>query len=265
MSKAMFRKLFIPCLLLLTVAIGCGSREAPLRQAQDASTARPLIGVAVPAAGEKYEKYTQAVEHAGGRSILIPVIEDADELAAFIEQLDGVLLPGGADIPPDMYGEEAHPSVRLLERGRAEHLTGVTRLAIERDVPVLGICLGAQVLNVALGGTLVQDVPSEVPDALVHRGGNARHAVSVVEGSRLSKIVGAELTVNSSHHQAVDRLGIGLVVTARAPDGVIEGIELPPARFVVGVQWHPERILDQPEQRALFDAFVSACAAARKN
>lgn len=259
MSKAMFRKLFIPCLLLLTIAVGCGSREAPPQKTDDASTARPLIGVAVPAAGEKYEKCTQAVEKAGGRTILIPMIEDADELAAFIEQLDGVLLPGGADVPPDMYGEDAHPSVRLLERGRAEHLVAVTRLAIERDTPVLGICLGAQVLNVALGGTLVQDIPSEVPDALVHRGDNARHTVSVVTGSRLSGIVGTELTVNSSHHQAIDRLGIGLVVTARAPDGVVEGIELPPARFVVGVQWHPERLLDQPEQRALFKAFVNAC------
>ena len=261
----MFRNLFMPCLLLLTVAVGCGSPEAPPRKTEDASTPRPLIGVAVPAAGQKYEKCIQAVENAGGRTILIPMIENADELAAFIERLDGVLLPGGADIPPEMYGEEAHPSVRLVERGRAEYLVAVTRLAIERDTPVLGICLGAQVLNVALGGTLVQDIPTEVPDALVHRGGNARHAVSVVEESWLFGIVGSELTVNSSHHQAVNRLGIGLVVAARAPDGIIEGIELPPARFVIGVQWHPERLLDRPEQRALFDAFVKACAAARRH
>jgi putative glutamine amidotransferase len=265
MNKAMFRKLFIPCLLFLTVAVGCGNPGAPPQETEDISSARPLIGVAVPAAGEKCENYTEAVEKAGGRAILIPLIEDPDELAAFIEQLDGVLLPGGADIPPEMYGQEPHPSVRLLDRTRAEHLTVVTRLAIERDMPVLGICLGAQVLNVALGGTLVQDIPTQVPDALVHRGEDAHHPVSVVDGSRLAKIVGAELTVNSSHHQAVGRLGIGLVVTARAPDGVVEAIELPPARFVVGVQWHPERMLDRPEQRALFDAFVTACATARSN
>lgn len=265
MRKMAVRKVFALCSLLLLVSAGCGRRDAPPQQPEDKSGPRPLIGVAVPAAGEKYESYTHAVENAGGRAILIPLIENAGELAAFVEQLDGVLLPGGADVPPDLYGEEAHPSVRLLKRGRTEHLIAVTRLAVERDVPVLAICLGAQVLNVALGGTLVQDIPSELPDALIHRGDDARHAVEVVAASRLAEIVGTELNVNSSHHQAIDTLGDGLVVTARAPDDVVEAVEIPAARFVVGVQWHPERMLDQPEQRALFDAFVKACAAARRN
>ena len=259
MGGIVLRKFFTACLLTLVVASGCGTPDTTSTVDKQQSPPRPLIGVAVPADGAKYEGYCDAIAEAGGRTILIPLIEDEAELAAFIAQLDGVLLPGGADIPPDMYGEEPHPSVSLIERTRAEHVVAVARLAMDGDRPTFGICLGAQVMNVARGGTLIQDIPSEVPGALVHRGDNATHEVSVVEGSRLRGIVGETVRVASSHHQAVEKLGEGLVVAARSSDGVIEAIELPGDRFVVGVQWHPERTLDQPEQRALFKAFVEGC------
>jgi putative glutamine amidotransferase len=259
MGGIVFRKFFIACLLTLSVACGCGSPDTTSTVEKQQSAPRPLIGVAVPAAGAKYERYCEAIEQAGGRPILIPVIEDESELAAFIAQLDGVLLPGGADIPPDMYGEETAPSCKLIERTRAEYVVAVARLALDGGKPTLGICLGAQVMNVARGGTLIQDIPSEVPGALVHRGDDAVHEVSVVAGSRLRSIIGATAQVASSHHQAVEKLGEGLVVVARSPDGVIEAVELPGERFVVGVQWHPEHMLDRPEQRALFKAFVDAC------
>jgi putative glutamine amidotransferase len=233
-------------LTALVIIGGCGT------------SAPPLIGVVVPEAGNAYARYCRAVEQAGGRTVLIPLL-DEEELAVFVSNLDGVLLVGGADLPPDLYGEEAHPTVRLIERERAEYLIAVARLAVNGQTPVFGICLGQQVMNVARGGTLIQDIPSEVEGALVHRGDGAHHAVRVVEGSRLAGIVGTSLEVNSSHHQAVETLGEGLVVTARSPDGVIEAIELAGERFVVVVQWHPERMLDEPEQRALFRAFVEAC------
>ncbi|MBN1918086.1 MAG: gamma-glutamyl-gamma-aminobutyrate hydrolase family protein [Verrucomicrobia bacterium] len=260
----MVRKFFIACLLTLGVTCGCGSPDTTSTVNKKNSAPAPLIGVAVAADGAKYERYCTALREAGGRPILIPLIEDQAELAAFIAQLDGVLLPGGADIPPDMYGEGADPSCTLIERTRAEYLVEMARIAMDGDTAVLGICLGAQVMNVARGGTLIQDIPREVPDALVHRGDKAMHDVNVVEGSRLRAITGAAVHVPSSHHQAVEAVGHGLVVAARSADGVIEAIELADRsrvgdRFVVGVQWHPELALDQPGQRALFRAFVEAC------
>ncbi len=263
------RKSLIICVIALAVVCGCGKREAPPAGAEDKSAKPPLIGVAVPTAGAEYEACCKAVEDAGGRTVLIPMLEEADKLAAFIEKLDGVLLPGGADIPPGMYGEAPHRTVDLIDRKRAQYLVRVAQLAMDGDPSVLGICLGCQVMNVARGGTLIQDSPSEVPDALVHRGGRARHEVSVVEKTRLAEILGTKVEVNSWHHQAVEKLGEGLIVTARSSDGVIEAIELADTsrageRFAVGVQWHPEGILDQPEQRALFATFVEACCTARK-
>jgi putative glutamine amidotransferase len=246
-------------LLPLALPGGCRKATDPERAGEKLEAQAPLIGVAVAAEGADYANYRKAVEAAGGRTILIPMLDDETELAAFIAELDGVLIPGGADIPPDMYGEEAHPSVRLIDRRRAEYLVNIARIAIEGQSPLLGICLGQQVMNVARGGTLIQDIPTEVAGALVHGGENARHEVSVVEGSRLAGIVGDRLEVDSSHHQAIEALGEGLVVTARSDDGIIEGVEMSGERFVVGVQWHPERILERPGQRALFAAFVEAC------
>lgn len=247
----MARRALIALLIALAAASGC----AGPRVAEE----RPLIGVAVADDGAAYEAYRTAIEQAGGRTVLVPMLDDERELAAFVANLDGVLLPGGADLPPDMYGEEPGADLRLIERPRAEYLVRVARLALDGHTAVLGICLGCQLLNVARGGTLVQDIPSELPGTLVHRGDGATHEVIVVEKSRLAGLVGTKLVVNSAHHQAVEKLGDGLVVAARSPDGVIEAIEQPGERFVLGVQWHPERALDEPAQRALFEAFVEAC------
>jgi putative glutamine amidotransferase len=155
-----------------------------------------------------------------------------------------------------------------VNRRRDDFELALTREALRRDAPILAICRGQQVLNVATGGTLVQDIPSTIEGAMLHGGTGPRsrraHRAEVAEGSRLRTILGRdELSVNSIHHQSVDRPGEGVVVSARCPeDGVVEGVEMPARRFVVGVQWHPESFWNQPDSfQALFDAHVGACRA----
>jgi putative glutamine amidotransferase len=175
-----------------------------------------------------------------------------------------VVVTGGAfDIDPVLFGAaERHPTVTTKDR-RTSFELALTRGALARDLPVLGICGGQQLLNVALGGSLIQHIPDEVVDALTHEQKNPRdqtsHPVAVVAGTRLHAIVGrTEIAVNSSHHQAVKAVGADLVVDAVAPDGVIEGIEDPRRRFCVGVQWHPEYRITASDA-ALFAAFIAAC------
>jgi len=231
----------------------------------------PLIGIAAgndPKNPELFVlrwDYVRSVEFAGG----VPVILAPSGPAlhpSLLGRLDGLILTGGVDISPELYGAPAHPTVTRTSPARDEFELALLADALERDLPVLGICRGSQMLNVALGGTLIQDIPSAVPEHASHddperpRAAIA-HRVRVDAGSRLASILGrTDLEVNSFHHQAVDRLGRGLVVTARAEDGVIEGIELPSARFVVGVQWHPEAFVKSPE---VFGALFSALVAAR--
>jgi putative glutamine amidotransferase len=188
--------------------------------------------------------YVRGVADAGGVPLVIPPLERAGDL---VETLDGLLLTGGSDIDPALYGEPPHAETAgvVVHRDRAE--LELLRAALERDLPVLGVCRGMQLLNVLLGGTLVQHLADVVPDGAVHKGPPGtftRHPVQVEAGSRLHGIVGDRLDVPSCHHQAPDRIGDGLVVTARSPDGVVEGLELPQARFCVAVLWHPEEDLE---------------------
>ncbi|BCX46843.1 glutamine amido transferase [Haloferula helveola] len=244
---------------VLGFGIGRWTDEVPARgTAPDA----PLIGIA----SLTDENYSRAVRQAGGIPIVLPNSgEAAADVDRYLELLDGLLLPGGWDIPPEEYGEERHETVEVLDDDRYQFERKLSRAWIERsDKPLLGICLGGQWINVSSGGTLVQDIPSEF-DGLNHRSDG--HAVILEPDSRLARIFGAtELDVNSSHHQAVDKLGKGLRIVARCPDGVVEATETAdPDRFLIGVQWHPEKLMPENEQQTkLLKAFVEAARAGRE-
>jgi putative glutamine amidotransferase len=234
---------------------------------------RPALGITL-GDGERRgihalrEGYVRSVERAGALAVALPPAppEDAPLL---LDRLDGLVLSGGADVDPALYGRSPHPRLGRVERRRDDLELALAREALRRDVPVLAICRGQQLLNVAAGGTLIQHIPSEFPGAVEHDAPGRRirrvHRVEVSEGSRLRAILGQEtVLVNSFHHQAVERVGEGLVVTARCPeDGVVEGLEAPGRRFVVAVQWHPESFWDRADSfQPLFDAHAEACRAA---
>ncbi len=209
------------------------------------------------------ENYCAAVVRGGGLPVLLP--HDAEHAAAFVERIDGLIITGGHfDIDPVYFGVEArHATVKTKDRRTAFELA-ISRAALARDLPLLGICGGEQLLNVVLGGTLIQHIPDEVDGALEHEQPNPRgepgHSVTLAPGSLLARICGArELAVNSAHHQAVRDVGPGVAVNAVAPDGVIEGIEAPGYRFCLGVQWHPEYGVSNGDA-PLFEAFVAAAA-----
>jgi len=209
------------------------------------------------------ENYCAAVVRAGGLPLLLPhEVEQAD---AYLRIIDGLVVTGGGfDIDPAIFGAETrHPTIKTKDR-RTQFELAVTRRALSADKPVLGICGGQQLLNVALGGTLIQHIPDEVPGALVHKQANGKapgHLVRFTEGTRLREIAGCpEAPVNSTHHQAVKAPAPGLLVDATAPDGIIEGIEDPCRRFCIGVQWHPEYAISEADLR-LFAAFIEAARA----
>ena len=212
--------------------------------------------------------YVHCVADAGGLPLPLPY-SDPDLVDEYLEHLDGLLLSGGLDVDPVFYGQEPRLELGRVDPDRDRFELALIRVAHAAGLPILGICRGAQILNVALGGSLVQDVFSQVPDVIRHEQSNLRwdhhaHHVDVVAGTRLAGLVGGERTrVNSDHHQAVDRLATGLVVTARADDGVVEGLEDPAHPWCVGVQWHPERMPDDPLTRNLFAAFVEAATERR--
>lgn len=235
---------------------------------------RPVIGVTLdsepPGGYSKLpwyalrENYCDAVAAAGGVPVALP--HEPELAPAYLGMLDGLVVTGGAfDVDPALYGAaERHGTVTLKER-RTCFEWAVTRGALDRDLPLLGICGGQQLLNVVLGGTLIQHIPDSVADALAHEQPNPRtepgHEVLVEPGTLLHRITGARhLAVNSAHHQAAERPGPGVVVSGRAPDGVVEAIEAPGRRFCLGVQWHPEYLISGAD-RAIVDAFVRAAAA----
>jgi putative glutamine amidotransferase len=211
------------------------------------------------------EPYVRCVEAAGGLPILLPVA-DPSTAEDYLSLVDGLLLIGGDDVDPSLYGAAEHPDLGPVDRSRDRFEIALIKAATRDRLPTLGICRGVQVMNVALGGTLFQHVPGEIPAALEHGGGYADvHDVAVVAGCRLAAAVGAaRLTVNSHHHQAIDRAAPGLVVTARSSDGVAEAAEAPGHPFLVGVQWHPERMGGADSTRRLFAAFVEAARSAKK-
>ncbi len=208
------------------------------------------------------EDYVTSVERAGGVPLLIPQSCRREALTALLEKLDGVVLSGGHDVDPALYGEK-DLYCGTVSKERDDQDLFVARYALRRDLPLLAICRGIQILNVALGGTLFQDVEKQA-GAFCHRDAvrprnEGWHTVSLAEGSRLRKIFGKpEICVNSYHHQAVRTPGTGASIVSRASDGVPEAIEIADKRFAVGVQWHPEMMYDSEEQLKLFRALVEA-------
>jgi putative glutamine amidotransferase len=197
----------------------------------------------------------RAVTRAGGVPLLVPPGAAYEET---LESVDGLIFSGGSDLDPELYGEQAHPETDGWVRERDDFELGLMQAALARDVPLLAICRGSQVLNVALGGDLEQHVPDRV-STNVHKetpGVFAEHDVAVVPGTKLASILGTGSDVKSHHHQGYGELGSGLREAARAPDGTVEALEDPSHRFVVGVLWHPE----EGEDVALFEALVREAA-----
>ena len=196
--------------------------------------------------------YVDSIERAGGRAVVIPPAEE--DVEETLDMLAGIVFSGGSDVDPAHYGAEAHPETDTPQSRRDAGEMALLRAALERDMPTLAICRGFQLLNVARGGDLVQHLPEQTGNDFHKRvpGEFAVHPVEVKEGSRLGAIVGSTPEVTSHHHQAVGRVGDGLVESAWAADGTLEAVEDPSLQFLVGVQWHPEA----SEDAALFEALV---------
>ena len=225
--------------------------------------ARPVIGITTYVNAARWSNweleaalvpadYVRAVERAGGRALLVPPSHDGVEET--LESLDGLIFSGGSDLDPELYGQEAHAETSDVVRNRDTAELALLEAALERDMPVLAICRGSQVLNVARGGDLVQHLPDVVGDEKhKHTPGTfADHDVSVEDGSRLASVLGERAPVKSHHHQGFGKVGEGLRVVAHAEDGTIEAVEDPTRRFALGVLWHPEA----GEDARLFEELV---------
>jgi putative glutamine amidotransferase len=237
-------------------------------EAKQGKTNMPLIGIT---SCRKLEDYKQSILHAGGEVRIVDAsmtVEDA------IGGVDGLMLTGGDDVAPERYGEPAHDAVVVAEPGRDEFELALVKAARDRHLPIFAICRGVQVLNVACGGTLVQDIPSQLPGAVPHalkippnEPYTLAHEVWIEKGSLLSNLMSERLgggdscEVNSRHHQAVKDVARGFTVSATAPDGIVEAIEDPAAEFCLGVQWHPENFWRTGEFRPLFEGFLTASKA----
>lgn len=229
---------------------------------------KPIIGIGsdvLQRRGERdrafaFTTYIDSLRRAGAVPVVIP--PQPENAEAIVDSLDGILLAGGDDCDPSAYGEETHPTVEPMDPRRQNNDLTLARVARERGIPTLGICLGVQVMNVAAGGTLIQDIDSELRTDIEHASEPSdrhRHDILIEDNTHLAQILGnQELNVNSSHHQAIRHVGGGLRVTALAPDGIIEGLEDPSHPFYVGVQWHPEDMATEKSAESLFGAFVEA-------
>jgi putative glutamine amidotransferase len=211
-----------------------------------------------------FSDYSQAILHAGGAPLIVPSAQNGKSLETILGSVQGLILSGGPDIHPRRYGEEPLAELGEIDEALDQMELMAAHLALERNLPVLGICRGIQVLNVALGGTLYQDISSQVADSICHTPKTDKavntHTVRIEAGSRLRRILGKpEIWVNGKHHQALKEPAPGLVVSARARDGVIEAVEHPGKRHVIGVQWHPEGTWrDDAYSQKLFRSLVRA-------
>lgn len=212
--------------------------------------------------------YLRGIEAAGGLPLVMPPMHP-EAIEPLLDRLDGICLSGGPDLDPEGYGAKPHPELGPIEPDLDRFELAVARRADARGMPILAICRGTQALNVVRGGALHQHLP-EISTEIAHRqktpGDQTSHLVEIERGSRLAAALGDDevevsdrLDVNSFHHQAIDRLGEGLVVSARAPDGTIEAVEDPARPFLIGVQWHAETLVHRPYEASLFRRFVAAC------
>ena len=217
--------------------------------------------------GQAYT-YTEAVRHAGGVPVILPISTDETQWRELFDRCDGLLFAGGNDIDPSRYGEAMNGTRDDFSKNRDAQEFALIELALKHDKPVLGICRGMEVLNVALGGSLYQDVPSQLPDMQNHEASLIEekmafiaHQLKIDEDSKLAEILQVTtIPANTHHHQAVHKLGKDLKATAWAEDGIVEALELPNKKFVLGVQLHPEALEDEiePRWRKLFGAFIAA-------
>jgi len=244
---------------------------------------RPLIGVTtqtlqaidgipegLPHSVVMNQRYYHAVASAGGAPVLVPLLDDLETLRAIYERMDGILIPGGVDVDPEAFGEKPHERLGRIDPARDRVEIQLVKWAVEDDKPLLGLCRGLQVINVALGGTLYQDLETEYPNGIKHdyfpTYGYSRdhlaHDVAVEAGSRMRHaLVNAAVPVNSMHHQGIKALASRLSPSAVAPDGLIEAAESTSESYIVGVQWHPEVFeLSDPSSGVLFTDFVQAAA-----
>lgn len=245
---------------LFWMGAGCQSSHAP-------SGSGPLIGITSVyelAKGDKAAQttvgfaYVRAVAENGGVPVVLPTVDDERVLQKYLGVLDGLVLIGGDDIPPEAYGEQADKTVQPLTKERYEFERKLIARWLASGKPVLGVCLGMQFTNVVSGGSLIQDIPSEVGTKVEHHKGY--HRVRIEPDSSLAKLLGATgASVLSSHHQAVDRLGQGLKPIAHSDDGVVEALERADGGFGLFVQWHPESMTDLAHRDALYGALVRAC------
>jgi putative glutamine amidotransferase len=208
--------------------------------------------------------YCTAVELEGGLPILLPTAcIEGDHAEAYLGMLSGLVISGGTDVDPSRYGQELHPTTQLVVPEKEEFDLRLVKGALEMDMPVMGICYGEQLLNICLGGSLFQDMPSDLDAILEHNdppGGY--HKVLIEKDTILYRLLGVDaMDTNSIHHQSVDRLGDGLRACARTEDGVVEAVESERHRFVLGIQWHPERVVDLPLGRRLFSGFMKEARA----
>lgn len=209
-----------------------------------------------------YRDYSEAIIMAGGIPLLLPIIKDKNDVEFLLGKIDGILLTGGNDVPPQRYGEQKHEMTVCVHQDKDVFDNILLRMAMEEKKPILAICYGTQLINTALGGSLIQDIPSEVTTHISHKdskSGHYTHPVTIRKNSLLYKIIGTDrIEANSTHHQAIKKLGRGLKDTAHTPDGIIEAVECEEYPFLVGVQWHPERMTHTPYHAALFKAIIDA-------
>jgi putative glutamine amidotransferase len=231
--------------------------------------AGPWIGVTAsrtPKSLRSNVEYTAVVRAAGGVPVILPVIQDEALIAEYVRRLDGLLLSGGDDVPPESYGAKAHPKTKVASPDRSPFEDALLKAWLETGKPLLAICRGPQQVNVSLGGTLIQHLPDEVGEGICHSdsriGIDAMHEIAFEGDSWLRELFGADrIEVNSSHHQAIQDVAPGLKVVARSDDGVIEALEFTEGRPVLLVQWHPERMVEGAHRDILFGAFIGACRA----
>lgn len=209
-----------------------------------------------------YRNYIEAIIAGGGIPLLLPIIKDKNDVEQFLQRIDGLVLTGGDDVPPQRYGKERHNKTLCVHPDKDISDNLLVNSAIHMKKPILAICYGTQLVNVICGGSLIQDIPASDMSCIAHKDfGNKQclHPVKIEKRSHLHEIVGVEhLQANSFHHQAIDTLGKGLIATAHTEDGIVEAIELKDYPFIVGVQWHPERMTPDPCHASLFSALVIA-------
>jgi putative glutamine amidotransferase len=257
-ERFMKRVFTVLCFSVLLACLGCQSQSVP---------SAPLIGITSIYKLDEQKNaahtlvnfaYVRAVAENGGVPVVLPTIDDEAILRRYLEELDGLVLVGGADIPPSAYGEQPHETVKPLPAQRYNFERKLIALWLAGGKPILGVCLGMQFTNVVAGGTMTQDIPSQIGTKVSHRG---YHQVQIEPDSSLAQILGAEVAlVYSNHHQAVRDIGNDLKIIAHSKDGVVEALERVEGGFGLFVQWHPEQMDDKQHRNAIYGALVRASA-----